>query len=69
MTKKAGELAREVEELKRVVKSKDLMIMQLEEEAEEKVKEMRDGFADARRKLVQEIEERLNRELQEKGEF
>lgn len=61
MTKKAGELAREVEELKRVVKSKDLMIMQLEEESEEKVKEMRDGFSDARKKLVQEIEERLNR--------
>lgn len=61
MAKKAGELAREVEELRRVVKSKDLLIMQLEEESEEKVKEMRDGFADARRKLVQEIEERLNR--------
>jgi len=61
MAKKAGELAREVEELRRVVKSKDLMIMQLEEESEEKVKEMRDGFSDARKKLVQEIEERLNR--------
>jgi hypothetical protein len=35
--------------------------MQLEEESEEKVKEIKEHFGEAKRKLVADIEERLNK--------
>lgn len=35
-----------------MVKNKDILIMQLEEESEEKVKEMKEHFADSKKKLV-----------------
>ena len=69
MKVKISELTKEIEELKRVIKNKDILVMQLEEESEEKVKEMKENFGEAKRKLVAEIEERLSKELQEKSEF
>ena len=61
MKVKITELSKEIEELKRVIKNKDILVMQLEEESEEKVKEMKEHFGEAKRKLVADIEERLSK--------